>query len=278
MTKNGPCLSVYSSARMKRMQRTALIVIGSAILSLGVATESGLAQKAVGPNADATAQAPPTKPAQAAAHPAVPDQSTVVRRYCATCHSDRTKSGGLSLASFDVARAAQNGEVAEKMIRKLQAGLMPPPGSPRPDAAGQAALLTALETTIDTAAAARPNPGGRTFQRLNRPEYARAVRELLGLDVDAGNWLPLDTKSANFDNIADAQALSPTLLEAYLNAAGAISLMAVGDRRAPTQDHTYTAAGYLSQHPWDHVDGAPFGTRGGMVVDHVFPADAEYVF
>jgi hypothetical protein len=113
---------------------------------------------------------------------------------------------------------------------------------------------------------------------LNRPEYARAVRELLALDVDAGSWLPLDTKSANFDNIADAQALSPTLLEAYLNAASAISRMAVGDRNAPTVDSTYSSPGYISQHPWDHVEGAPYGTRGGSVVEHVFPADAEYVF
>ena len=182
------------------------------------------------------------------------------------------------LANFDVARAAQNAETAEEMIRKLQAGLMPPPGSPRPDAAAHAALVNALETTVDAAAAAKPNPGARTFQRLNRPEYARAVHDLLGLDVDAGSWLPLDQKSANFDNIADAQALSPMLLEGYLNAANAVSLMAIGDRHAPTVDHTYSAPGYVSQHPWDHVDGAPYGTRGGMVVDHVFPADAEYVF
>jgi hypothetical protein len=113
---------------------------------------------------------------------------------------------------------------------------------------------------------------------LNRPEYARAIRDLLALDVDAGSWLPLDTKSANFDNIADAQALSPTLLEAYLNAASAISRMAIGDRNAPTVDSTYSSPGYVSQHPWDHVEGAPYGTRGGSVVEHVFPADAEYVF
>jgi hypothetical protein len=155
---------------------------------------------------------------------------------------------------------------------------MPPPLAPRPDAATHAALITALEHTIDTAAAAKPNPGVRTFQRLNRPEYARAIQNLLALDVDAGHWLPLDQKSANFDNIADVQSLSPTLLEAYLNAASAISAMAIGDRNAPTVDHTFTNPGYLSQHPWDHVDGAPFGTRGGMVVNHVFPADAEYVF
>ena len=212
--------------------------------------------------------------------PAAPgqDHNAVIKRYCVGCHNDTSKTGGLSLAAFDVARAAQNVDVAEHMIRKLQAGLMPPPRSARPDAATQVALVAALETSVDAAAAAKPNPGGRAFQRLNRAEYARAVHDLLALDVDAGNWLPLDTKSANFDNIADAQSLSPTLLEAYLNAASAISRMAVGDRNAPTLDATYTSPGYVSQHPWDHVAGAPYGTRGGMVVEHVFPADAEYVF
>ncbi|MGE0460488.1 MAG: DUF1592 domain-containing protein [Vicinamibacterales bacterium] len=206
------------------------------------------------------------------------DHNGVVKKYCAGCHNDRRPAAGLSLASFDVAKAAEHAEVAEKMIVKLQAGMMPPRGAQRPDAATHASLIAALETTLDTAAAKSPNPGRRTFQRLNRPEYERAIREMLGLEVNAGDWLPLDTKSANFDNIADAQALSPTLLEAYLNAATAISRMAVGDRTAPTIDVTYTNPSYMSQHPWDHVEGAPYGTRGGMVVKHIFPADAEYEF
>ena len=208
------------------------------------------------------------------------DLNATVKRYCVGCHNEtgKTKAGDLSLASFDTTKAAQSPDVAERMIRKLQAGFMPPPRAPRPDPQTYAALITSLETQIDAAAAAKPNPGQRVFQRLNRPEYTRAIRDLLALDVDAGNWLPLDTKSANFDNIADAQSLSPTLLESYLNAASAISRMAVGDRQAPTQDATYSAPGYVSQHPWDHVDGAPYGTRGGLVVEHVFPADAEYVF
>ncbi|PYQ74484.1 MAG: hypothetical protein DMG01_20640 [Acidobacteria bacterium] len=204
--------------------------------------------------------------------------ATVLKRYCVGCHNDKLKTGGLSLEAFDVSRAAEHAETSEKVIRKLQAGLMPPPLAARPDAATQKTLIAAVETTVDAAAAAKPNPGVRTFQRLNRPEYARAIKDLLTLNVDAGNWLPLDQKSANFDNIADAQTLSPTLLEAYLNAAAAISRMAVGDRHASAVDSIYTAPGYVSQHPWDHVDGAPFGTRGGLVIDHVFPADAEYVF
>ena len=215
-----------------------------------------------------------------ASHPATapPDHNAVIRRYCVGCHNDKTKSGGLSLAAYDAAAAAANAEVTEKMVRKLQAGFMPPPLAARPDPATYSALIRALEHSVDAAGSATSNPGVRTFQRLNRPEYARAVRDLLALDVDAGSWLPLDTKSANFDNIADAQALSPTLLESYLNAAAAISRLAVGDRHARPVDSVYTNAGYVSQHPWNHVEGAPFGTRGGMVVDHVFPADGEYVF
>jgi hypothetical protein len=222
----------------------------------------------------------PARTAARAAAPAQPEQdhNATIKRYCVGCHNDRLKTGGLTLESFDVVRAARNAEIAERVIRKLQAGLMPPPTSSRPSADVQAALVRALETTIDAAAAANPNPGVRVFQRLNRPEYAVAIRDLLTIDVDAGHWLPLDQKSANFDNIADAQALSPTLLESYLNAAAAISRMAVGDRHATAVDSIYTNAGFVSQHPWDHVDGAPFGTRGGLVVDHVFPADAEYVF
>lgn len=211
-----------------------------------------------------------------AAATAAPDQ--IVRQYCLTCHSDRARAGGLSLAGFEVARAAEHAEVAEKMVVKLQTGMMPPATAKRPDAAEYAALIHALEATIDAAAARRPTPGRRTFQRLNRAEYARAIRELLGLEVDASKWLPLDQMSANFDNIADEQTLSPLLVEAYLNAAAEISRLAVGDRHTGPIDHTYTNPSYVSQHPWDHVPGAPYGTRGGIVVDHVFPADGEYVF
>jgi hypothetical protein len=246
----------------------------------GAATSTGFAQAQRNAPSKPTGQRAAPRPAPVASHPAAPaaDHNAVIRHYCVGCHNDKTKSGGLSLAAFDAAAAAANAEVTEKVIRKLQAGFMPPPLAARPDPATYSALIRALEHTVDAAASANPNPGVRTFQRLNRPEYARAVRDLLALDVDAGSWLPLDTKSANFDNIADAQALSPTLLEAYLNAAAAISRLAVGDRHARPVDSVYTSAGYVSQHPWNHVEGAPFGTRGGMVVEHVFPADGEYVF
>ncbi len=206
------------------------------------------------------------------------DPSGVIQDVCVTCHNDVTLLGNLSLEEFDVTKAFEHAEVAEKMIRKLRAGMMPPPGIPRPEGDALQDLAETLEVTVDAAARRDPNPGVRSFQRLNRPEYERAIRDLLALEVDAGDWLPLDTMSSNFDNFADAQTLSPTLLEAYLNAAADISRMAVGDRNARSVDETYTNPIYLSQHPWDQLEGAPYGTRGGMVVDHVFPADAEYVF
>ena len=205
--------------------------------------------------------------------------TSVIRRYCQVCHNDALLTGNLSMEEFAVERVEQSDpltEIGERMIRKLRAGMMPPPGIPRPGPDTLLALVETLEQRIDSVAAENPNPGIRTFPRLNRAEYESMIHDLLALRVDAGDWLPLDSKSENFDNIADAQALSPTLLEAYLNAATEISFLAVGDPDAPAVNRTYTNPEYVSQHPWDHVEGTPFGTRGGMVVDHIFPADGEY--
>jgi mono/diheme cytochrome c family protein len=256
--------------------------VGAALVATGIA---GQAPSPAAPPAVArtAAQAASGAARPAPSHVAPPSlsarqQTELVAQYCAGCHSERAKAGGLSLAGFDAMKAQQQPDVVEKMIRKMSAGLMPPPGAKKPAPATLDALTTALEVRMDEHAASNPNPGRRTFQRMNRPEYERAIRELLDLDVNAGNWLPLDQKSANFDNIADEQSLSPTLLEAYLNAAADISRMAVGDRQAAKVDVVYTNSSYVSQHPWDHVEGAPYGTRGGLVVNHVFPADAEYEF
>jgi hypothetical protein len=234
----------------------------------------------VAPAAVKPAAPPGTRPTPVTSRAAasVQDHNAVIKQYCVGCHNPKSKAGGLELNEFDINKVVDHAAVGERMITKLQAGMMPPPGARRPEAPVLMAVVNALETKIDAAALARPNPGKRTFPRLNRSEYRRAIHELLDLEVDASKWLPLDTMSANFDNIADEQALSPTLLESYLNAAADISRMAVGDRTAVAIDHTYTAPSYLSQHPWDHVPGTPYGTRGGMVIDHVFPADGEYVF
>ncbi|MDA1103986.1 MAG: DUF1592 domain-containing protein [Gemmatimonadetes bacterium] len=206
------------------------------------------------------------------------DPNAVVSETCVRCHSDSRLRGNLSLEGFDLAEADDNGEVIERMIRKVRAGMMPPPGVRAPEGDTLEQFVNTLEEVMDRAARRRPNPGRRTFQRLNRPEYERAIRDLLALDVRAENWLPLDQMSANFDNIADVQSLSPTLLEAYLNAASDISRMAVGDRAATSIDVAYRNSQYQSQHPWDQVEGTPWGTRGGMLVDHVFPVDGMYSF
>jgi mono/diheme cytochrome c family protein len=201
-------------------------------------------------------------------------QTALVKQYCATCHNDRAKAGGLSLAAFDATRVVDDAVVAEKMIRKLRAGMMPPAGARRPDGPALASLTEALESRIDRAAAANPRPGGRPFQRLNRAEYARAVRDLLAVDIDVSALLPADTISAGFDNVADAQTFSPTLMEAYLRAASKVTALAVGDPAAETAEALYRVPKTASQ--LDTVEGAPLGTRGGLSVVHTFPADGEY--
>jgi hypothetical protein len=190
------------------------------------------------------------------------------------CHSNRARAGNLSLEGFQVEHAVSDRETAEKMIRKLRAGQMPPPGSRRPASAVLDSLTRALETEMDRAEAL--TPGRRSFQRLNRAEYAQSVHDLLALDIDAGDYLPLDPKSANFDNIADAQLLSPTLMQSYLTAAAEISRLAVGDRRATAREVTFNVPRWTSQR--EQVEGAPFGTRGGLSVEHTFPADGDYRF
>ena len=184
--------------------------------------------------------------------------------------------GNLSLEGFRMSTSHEEGETTEKMIRKLRAGMMPPPGARRPAEDTLLMLVQSLESSMDMAAARDPNPGGRTFQRLNRAEYQSSIEDLLGLRIDAGDYLPLDTKSANFDNIADVQMVSPTLLDAYLHAAAEISRLAVGDAEATPSETQYRIPRWASQ--LDRVDGAPFGTRGGTATEHHFPADGEYIF
>ncbi len=236
---------------------------------------------------DSTAKPPTaTRPRPRWAHAPLPARrferiradalTEVVKDYCTGCHSDEKKKGQLSLDHFDVTKAPLNAELAEKMINKLRAGMMPPPGKERPKGDSLELLAGTLERLVDAAAARRPDPGMRTFQRLNRTEYERSIKALLGLDVEAGSWLPLDTKSANFDNIADVQLPSATALDGYLDAATAISRLAVGDPKAGVTSKTYKIPRLASQ--LAHVEGAPVGTRGGLSVVHVFPADGEYVF
>ncbi len=202
-------------------------------------------------------------------------EAAVINKYCTACHNDKMKSGGLSLASADLANIPANAETWEKVIRKLRTGSMPPQGVPHPDQAASDGLAKYLEDSLDRAAAANPNPGRAAMHRLNRAEYANAVRDLLALDVDSTALLPPDDESSGFDNIADVLRMSPSLMERYLSASWNISREAVGDMNIAPATATYRVRPDLSQD--QHIDGLPLGTRGGMLVHHYFPLDAEYI-
>ncbi|HEY4364031.1 MAG TPA: DUF1592 domain-containing protein [Bryobacteraceae bacterium] len=195
-------------------------------------------------------------------------------KYCATCHSNELRTADLSLQDLDLAKTPEAAATWEKAIRKLRVGAMPPQGAPR-DKAAIDGLATYLETSLDRAAAANPNPGRATMHRLNRAEYANAVRDLLSLNIDATALLPPDDESSGFDNIADVLKVSPSLMERYLSASWNISREAVGDSRIVATTATYRVRPDLSQD--EHIEGLPLGTRGGIVTQHTFPLDGEYV-
>jgi hypothetical protein len=202
-------------------------------------------------------------------------QTALLDKYCVSCHNDKLRTGGLSLQSANLNDVPKNAETWEKVIRKLHVGAMPPQGLPRPDKPALAGLAAYLETSLDRAAAAQPNPGRATMHRLNRAEYANAVHDLLGLDIDATALLPPDDESSGFDNIADVLRVSPSLMERYLSASWNISRMAVGNTAITPATSTYRVRPDLSQD--QHIDGLPLGTRGGLLVRHNFPVDGEYI-
>ncbi len=204
-------------------------------------------------------------------------QRDLLDRYCVTCHNGRMRTAGLALDEHDVAAVAAAPAVWETVVRKLQAGAMPPLARPRPDAATYDRFIAWLETELDRAAAANPDPGRtEAFHRLNRTEYHHAVRDLLDLEIDVAELLPADGASYGFDNIAGVLGVSPTLLERYLAAARKISRVAVGRPAPSATAEVFRLASDLPQDDW--VAGMPFGTRGGGAFRHTFPEAAEYVF
>jgi hypothetical protein len=202
-------------------------------------------------------------------------QQAVINKYCVTCHSAKLRTGGLSLQDADLNNLPAAAETWEKVIRKLRTGSMPPQGMPRPDGPTTDGLASFLEISLDRAAAANPNPGHAAMHRLNRAEYANAIRDLLALDVDATALLPPDDESSGFDNIADVLRMSPSLMERYLSASWNISREAVGNMNIAPATTTYRVRPDLSQD--QHIEGLPLGTRGGILVHHYAPLDAEYV-
>ena len=255
---------------------TRFLALGGIALATLVVAVSGQSTPAAVP-----AAAAPATPAVASRQPqnAAPGQQTsadVLQRYCVTCHNDRAKTGGLSLASLDAGRPETDTEVWEKAIRKLRAGLMPPAGAPRPARGELDAFRHTIEASIDRAAMAKPNPGTTALHRLNRTEYGNVIRDLLGIDVDASTMLPADDSVEGFDNIADVLGTSPALIERYIGAASKISRLAIGDTTMGPVSVTYKVRGDLSQDC--HIEGLPLGTRGGMMIRHNFPVDGEYLF
>ena len=263
------------------MNTRLLLAGGAAALSIAfVSAQSGAPGVPARTSTAAPVAAQQARP-QPVAAPArttnpVPDATTaraLVDKYCVTCHNARTKTADLLLDQFDVAKMGDHRDVAEKVVRKMRAGLMPPTNMPRPDEATFQSLITWMETELDRGAHDHlPAPG---LHRLNRVEYANAIRDLLALEVDATKFLPVDDSTKGFDNIAGALTMSPALMEAYLSAAGKISRLAIGNVTAATQWVWDVPADTAQNH---HIEGLPFGTRGGIRIEHHFPADGEYAF
>ena len=195
-------------------------------------------------------------------------------RYCTGCHNSRLKTGGLVLEGAAADNPGAHPEIWEKVVRRLRVRSMPPAGLPRPDDITYNALISGLETSLDRAAAAHPNPGRTdTFRRLNRTEYRNAVRDLLALEVDVDHLLPSDDASYGFDNVTVGQ-LSPTLLESYVSAARKISRLALGSPTKSPGGETVNLPPDLTQE--EHFDQLPLGTRGGLALRYTFPLEAEY--
>ena len=212
--------------------------------------------------------------AQDSSAPSAPYR-TLLNRYCVTCHNERLRTAGLTLDTENVAAVTEHAEVWEKVIRKLRAGAMPPEGMPRPEPATYDAFATYLETELDQAAEANPDPGDTGIQRLNRTEYVNAVRDLLAVEIDGNSLLPADDSRFGFDNIGDVLTVSPLLSERYLSAARKISRLAVGNPAVGPGMESYDVPKYRMQESQMSPD-LPFGTRGGIAIRHNFPVDGEY--
>ena len=206
-------------------------------------------------------------------------ERALVNQYCVVCHNEKAKAGGteaarkLTLDDLDVTHVEKAPAEWETIVRKLRAGMMPPSGMPRPNPATYESMIAWLENELDRTAVKKLPPPG--LHRLNRTEYANAIRDLIAFEIDPAKYLPSDDSTRGFDNIAGALSLSPALLEGYTSAAAKISRLAIGDVSEPSLA-TYRVPSDTSQDY--HIEGLPFGTRGGLVAQHEFPADGDYVF
>ncbi|MES2625815.1 MAG: DUF1592 domain-containing protein [Pseudomonadota bacterium] len=208
--------------------------------------------------------------------PLADKQWAMIETYCSECHNQDDFSGGLAFELMEQDALHDDAETWEKVVRKLRGGMMPPPGQPRPESKELGNFLTTLETSLDDVAEQNPNPGAPLLHRMNRTEYANAVRDLLGIKVNPADLMPVDDSSAGFDNIANALGMSPALMQSYVTAAAKISRLAIGDVTTSPGVTSFQSVPGVSQA--SHIEGLALGTRGGISVDYVFPLDAEYQF
>jgi mono/diheme cytochrome c family protein len=253
-------------------------LIGSVMALIGSGVVLAAAASDQKPPAPPTAATPAAAPAAAAA--AAPDDAVrykaLLNRYCVACHNNRNPTAGLAFNTLDLSKWEDNAPVLEKVTRKLRGRMMPPPGAPRPDEATTAGFVAWLEQHLDQTAAKAPDPGRISLHRLNRAEYANAVRDLFNLEVNAAALLPQDDTSDGFDNIAEVLKVSPVFMDQYISAARTVAIAATGDPKMKPLIVTLKPAPGLSQ--GEHLEGLPLGTRGGYVTDHVFPAEGDYAF
>jgi hypothetical protein len=201
--------------------------------------------------------------------------AAAVDQFCVDCHNDVEQTAGLSLENLPLDDVDGHAEVWEEVVRKLRGRMMPPAGGPLPSTDTSGAVVAYLEAELDNAAAAHPNPGKKSLHRLNRTEYGNAIRDLLALEIDATALLPNDSEAYGFDNIADVLGTDPSLMDRYLSAAWKVTSAAIGDTDIAATVSNYKVPSDRSQ--TNHVEGLPFGTRGGLLVSHFFPVDGEYV-
>jgi hypothetical protein len=243
-----------------------LAYVGACLVSLGWA-----AIQAAG--AGRQQAVPPGAPAPVS-QPAAGSVRATLDQYCVACHNSRVKTADLALDGLDTVRIGESAEIWERVVRKLQTRAMPPAGVRRPDEATYQTLLASLTSELDRAALASPNPGRPMLRRMNRAEYANAIRDLLALEIDPTVLLPPDDSAYGFDTIGDVLGVSPTLQERYLSAAAKVSALAVGDPSRGPISESYRVRQDLSQN--QHLEGMPLGTVGGLMVHHYFPMDGEY--
>jgi hypothetical protein len=267
---------------LHRVFIAAIASIGALAIASAANAQAG---NATGPSGAATSAPSAAAPSAAGAHSAAtvppggftPETAKeFFTQYCIACHNQYAKIGDMVLDTRDFEHIAGDAEIWERVVRKLNAGAMPPQGMPRPEPHAYKSMVSWLTTSLDAASATQPNPGRSSIHRLNRTEYGNAIRDLLGLEVDASEFLPADDEGYGFDNIADVLRVSPSLLEQYLSASAKIASLAVGDPATPAIIATFRAPPDLAQ--GEHVEGLPLGTRGGVKIKHNFPLDASYDF